>query len=49
MPKLAMTAPSAYELPAVVFEHPDDFADLHGAERTTRLEQPKVIDTFGIL
>jgi len=46
MPKLAMTAASAYELPAIVFEHSDDFADLHGAERTTRLEQPKVIDTI---
>src|SRR5216684_7749881 len=31
MPKLAMTAASAYELPAIVFEHSDDFTDLHGA------------------
>ena len=40
MTKLTMTTSSANELPAVVLEHSDDFANLHGAEATTRLEQP---------
>ncbi len=38
MPKLAMTAASANQLPAIVLEHPDDFADLHGAEPTKDIE-----------
>ena len=49
LPKLAMTAATANQLPAIVLKHSDDFAHLHGAEPTARLEQPKVIDRIGSL
>src|SRR5437867_4093324 len=49
LPKLAMTSATANQLPAIVLKHSDDFAHLHGAEPSTRLEQPKVIDRIGSL
>ncbi len=42
-PGIARLSRLSLELPAIVLEYSDDFADLHGAERTTRLKQPSEV------